>query len=72
MRWFDSDTLKGDEEVLKGKREALHGDKEEFNPLDPSLLEITASPTEPPGAVDPIGDIIIAHILRSKGSTQLS
>ena len=42
------------------------------NPLDPSLLVITASPTEPSGAVDPIGDIIIDHILSFKGSTQLS
>ena len=41
------------------------------NPLDPSLLGITASPTEPPGAVDPIGDIIIDHISPFKGSTQL-
>ena len=43
-----------------------------INPLEPSLLGITASPTEPPGAVDPIGDIIVDHILTFKGSTQLS
>ena len=42
------------------------------NPLDPSLLGITASPTELPGALDPIGDIIIDHILPFKSSTQLS
>ena len=42
------------------------------NPLEPSLLGITASPTEPPEAVHPIGDIIIDHILTLKGSTQLS
>ena len=41
-------------------------------PLDQSLLGITASPTELPGAVDPIGDIIIDHILPFKVSTQLS
>ena len=41
------------------------------NPLDPGLLGITASPTEPAGAVDPIGDIIIDHILAFNGSTQL-
>ena len=43
-----------------------------INPLDPSLLGITASPTELPGAVDPIGDIIIDHILPFKDSTQLT
>ena len=43
-----------------------------INPSDPSLLGVTASPTEPPGAVDPICDIIIDHILPFKGSTQLS
>ena len=41
-----------------------------FNPLEPSLLGITASPTGPPGAEDPIGDIIVDHILTFKGSTQ--
>ena len=45
---------------------------ERVNPLDPNLLGITASPTEPPGAADPIGDIIIDHILPFKGSTQIS
>ena len=43
-----------------------------INPLDPSLLGITASPTEPPGAIDLIADIIINHILTFKDSTQLS
>ena len=38
--------------------------------LDP--LGITASPIEPAGAVDPIGDIFIDHTLTFKGSTQLS
>ena len=33
-----------------------------FNPLDPSLLGIAASPPEPSEAVGPIGDIIIGHI----------
>ena len=42
------------------------------NPLDPSLLGIPASPIELPGAVDPIGDIIIDHILPFKDFTQLS
>ena len=43
------------------------------NPLEPSLLGITATPTEPPGAVDTIiGDIIINYILTFNGSTQLS
>ena len=40
-----------------------------LNPLDPNLLGITASPTDPPGAADPIGDIIIDHILSFKDST---
>ena len=42
------------------------------NHLDPDLQGITATPTEPPGAADPIGDIIIDHILHFKDSTQLS
>ena len=36
-----------------------------INPLDPSLLGITFSPTEPPGTVGPICDIIIDHIILS-------
>ena len=43
-----------------------------FNPLDPSLLGITASPTEPHGAIGPIADIIIDHILTFEDSTKLS
>ena len=39
---------------------------QQLNPLDPNLLGITASPTEIPGAVDPIGDIFIDHILPFK------
>ena len=50
----------------------IAGNDVTLNPLDPSLLGITASPTEPLGAVDPIGDIIIDHILPFKGSIQLS
>ena len=46
--------------------------KLKINPLDPRLLGITASPTELPGAVDPITDIIINHMLPFKDSTQLS
>ena len=38
------------------------------NHLDPNLQGITATPTEPPGAADPIGDII-DHILHFKDYT---
>ena len=36
-----------------------------INPLDTSLLVITAPPSGPPGAVGHIGDILIGHIVIS-------
>ena len=47
---------------ISGSWHAPRPGSQRVNPLDPSLLGITASPTEPLGAVDPTGDIIISHI----------
>ena len=38
--------------------------------LEFRILGITVSPTEPPGTVDPIGDVMIDNILPFKGYEQ--